>query len=33
LKPGGGIDRSQLAHLATMLPSHDLFNNQKECVA
>jgi acyl-CoA synthetase (AMP-forming)/AMP-acid ligase II len=33
LKPGGGIDRSQLAHLATTLPSHDLFNNQKECVA
>lgn len=33
LKPGGGIDRSQLAHLSGMLPSFPLFNDMKECVA
>jgi long-subunit acyl-CoA synthetase (AMP-forming) len=33
LKPGGGIDRSQLRHLSTVLPHHCLFIDQKECVA
>lgn len=33
LKPGGGIDRSQLAHLSGMLPSFPLFHDMKECVA
>lgn len=33
LKPGGGIDRSQLAHLSKMLPRHPLSNDMKECVA
>lgn len=33
LKPGGGIDRSQLVHLSTVLPFHSLNNEQKERVA
>lgn len=33
LKPGGGIDRSQLAQLSAMLPYHSLSHDQKECVA
>ena len=33
LKPGGGIDRSQLANLSTVLPSVALSNDQKECAA
>jgi hypothetical protein len=33
LKPGGGIDRSQLAKLSAVLPSHPLFHDAKECVA
>lgn len=33
LKPGGGIDRSQLAQLSAMLPHHSLSHYQKECVA
>lgn len=33
LKPGGGIDRSQLAQLSQALPSYSLSKDQKECVA
>lgn len=33
LKPGGGIDRSQLADLSKVLPSVALSNDQKECAA
>lgn len=33
LKPGGGIDRSQLAQLSAASPSHPLFHDTKECVA
>ncbi len=33
LKPGVGIDRSQLAHLAATYPSHPLFHDTKECIA
>ena len=33
LKPGGGIDRSQLGHLSTVLPFHSLSYDQKERVA
>ncbi|WP_428516830.1 AMP-binding protein [Roseovarius sp.] len=33
LKPGGGIDRSQLERLSAMLPYRSLSHDQKECVA
>ena len=33
LKSGGGIDRSQLGPLSTVLPYHSLSKEQKECVA
>jgi long-subunit acyl-CoA synthetase (AMP-forming) len=33
LKPGGGIDRSQLAQLSQALPPYALSKKQKECVA
>ncbi|TMV11559.1 AMP-binding protein [Arenibacterium halophilum] len=33
VKPGGGIDRSQLGHLSASLPFHSLCNERKERVA
>ena len=33
LKPGGGLDRSQLASLAERFPAQSLFSDTKECVA